>query len=380
MRTVFSLLLVLLVLGVAAQAVEIPNPAVTAVWDDVRDTNEVVANVDQTTMSIPEAAAAWKSQLAAMGFGPDIYDRIYREGQWKAPIGQAKLGYFMYHGLIRPAPIMVGNPDASMVITLSGRSIVENDLRIYLLRFYNTELCQFNHLVLTMGVPPCGAPGQTGPQGPPGEAIVGPQGPPGEAIVGPQGPRGDSIQGIPGTPGTPGAPGGPGQDGYNSVYAVHRLDGCVYISVGIDYNRNGLLDACEVQQVEKVCDGQDGQDGRDGLVRTEVVYRWVGPKPALQYQILDGGSNRVIVQEHRGLLDYIMPFVGSLFQKGTKIFNTNSNNAEGGAGGAGGSGYGYGAAAAAAAASSSSSSTSTAPGAAAGAGGGGSSGAAGASP
>ncbi|HEU4663760.1 MAG TPA: hypothetical protein VFS55_07000, partial [Dokdonella sp.] len=102
---------------------------------------------------------------------------------------------------------------------------------------------------------PEGPAGATGPAGPEGPA--GPQGEPGP--VGAQGPQG--IQGPPGPAGATGATGGNGYDTLLATTAEPAGANCAaggtLVRVGLDANRNGVLDAGEVNasQNRYVCNG-----------------------------------------------------------------------------------------------------------------------------
>ena len=112
-----------------------------------------------------------------------------------------------------------------------------------------------------------GAVGPTGPAGPAGadgqdgidgqDGAVGPTGPTGPA--GPQGPAGDD-----------GDEGLIGESGYNSLINTsdespgdNCENGGIKIEVGLDINRNNILDIDEIDssQTVYICNGADGQDG-----------------------------------------------------------------------------------------------------------------------
>ena len=112
-----------------------------------------------------------------------------------------------------------------------------------------------------------GAAGPIGPQGPIGP--IGPQGPQGEA-----GPQGET--GAAGPQGPQGETGAQGEAGYSSLIAM--LDepagmkcpgGGKRIDIGLDANRNGILDADEVRQTGYVC---NAFTGRIAFV-SSVLYR-----------------------------------------------------------------------------------------------------------
>lgn len=118
-----------------------------------------------------------------------------------------------------------------------------------------------------------GPAGATGPQGPAGPA--GPEGPVGATgpagPEGPAGPQGESgptgapgPQGIPGPQGPAGATGATGGNGFDTLLATttepagtNCAAGGTLVRVGLDSNRNGVLDAGEVNasQNRYVCNG-----------------------------------------------------------------------------------------------------------------------------
>ena len=114
---------------------------------------------------------------------------------------------------------------------------------------------------------PQGEPGPAGPQGEPGPAgatgpagAMGPTGPAGPA--GPQGPTGP--QGPQGVQGAQGSAGAAGVDGFNALLATaaepagaNCAAGGTLVRVGLDANRNGVLDAGEVNVAQNryVCNG-----------------------------------------------------------------------------------------------------------------------------
>ena len=108
---------------------------------------------------------------------------------------------------------------------------------------------------------PTGATGPTGPQGPAGATgPTGPQGPTGP--TGPQGPQGPA-----------GGPAGPQGDagvaGFNSLVtaktsppsAGHCAAGGIEVDVGLDLNRNGMLDDNEIMSTAFVCNGVSADAG-----------------------------------------------------------------------------------------------------------------------
>ncbi len=129
-----------------------------------------------------------------------------------------------------------------------------------------------------------GPQGETGAQGPKGEvgaqgpigAIgpigpIGPEGPQGE--TGPRGPKGEAGEtgapgetGAQGPKGEAGETGAPGEAGYNSLIAMTDepagmkcVAGGKRIDIGLDLNRNNVLDAAEITQTGYVCNGFAGR-------------------------------------------------------------------------------------------------------------------------
>ena len=104
---------------------------------------------------------------------------------------------------------------------------------------------------------PQGPQGETGPQGPIG--LTGPQGPQGE--TGPQGPIGlTGPQGPQGETGPQGPEGLPGEPGLNSLIAITDevtsidcVTGGKRIDVGLDTNKNGVLDSDEITSTSRLC-------------------------------------------------------------------------------------------------------------------------------
>ena len=111
-----------------------------------------------------------------------------------------------------------------------------------------------------------GNPGTTGETGPKGEdGQDGEDGPKGD-----QGPKGDTgAKGDQGTPGAAGANGENGKDGAASLVAIadepkgqNCTSGGKKISVGLDSNRNGILDESEIDtnNIYYVCNGNDAEE------------------------------------------------------------------------------------------------------------------------
>ncbi len=110
-----------------------------------------------------------------------------------------------------------------------------------------------------------GEPGEKGDQGEPGEK--GDPGEPGEkGDQGEPGEKGDPGEpGEKGDQGEPGEPGADGADGANALLATTTLApgevcaaGGTEIHYGTDANRNGMLDAAEVDGTQVLCHGEDG--------------------------------------------------------------------------------------------------------------------------
>ena len=83
----------------------------------------------------------------------------------------------------------------------------------------------------------------------------------------------DGTNGTDGQDGAPGNPGADGNDGNSTLMVMTNLsssssncwgDGGVQIDVGIDDNKNGVLDSSEIDDTTYICNGGDGQDGTDG--------------------------------------------------------------------------------------------------------------------
>ena len=101
---------------------------------------------------------------------------------------------------------------------------------------------------------PAGNPGAVGPSGPAGsngESVKGDKGDPGESITGPQG-----------------NPGQDAQDGLSSLISVVPAPSCPTggstILVGLDANRDSVLDITEVSQSADICNGEQGSQGEAG--------------------------------------------------------------------------------------------------------------------
>ena len=158
----------------------------------------------------------------------------------------------------------------------------------------------FTYVPFAYYSPASDVPGPVGPQGPQGEqgiqgeqgpagldgqdGAVGPTGPPGpqgeQGIQGEQGPAGvdgqDGAVGPTGPPGPQGPVGADGDDGlagtagYNSLIKTSNegsgencQNGGIKIEVGLDTNRNNVLNTEEIDssQTVYICNGEDGQDG-----------------------------------------------------------------------------------------------------------------------
>ncbi|MGN6520528.1 MAG: DUF7151 family protein [Dokdonella sp.] len=111
---------------------------------------------------------------------------------------------------------------------------------------------------------PAGAQGEPGPAGPAGPAgAMGPTGP--EGPSGPQGvPGATGAQGPQGMQGPQGIAGAAGADGFNTLLATSAepsgancAAGGTLVRVGLDTNRNGVLDAGEVNAAQNryICNG-----------------------------------------------------------------------------------------------------------------------------
>jgi len=80
--------------------------------------------------------------------------------------------------------------------------------------------------------------------------------------------------GAQGVQGPKGDKGDAGIDGYNSlVFVSEKIDGCIYISTGLDLNRDGELSRDEVTDTKTVCDGDDGDNGKTSIVLAERFTR-----------------------------------------------------------------------------------------------------------
>ncbi|MDP6869636.1 MAG: hypothetical protein QGI21_02545, partial [Candidatus Poseidoniaceae archaeon] len=115
-----------------------------------------------------------------------------------------------------------------------------------------------------------GAPGPQGPAGQDGaDGADGTNGT--DGADGSQGPAGqDGADGADGTNGTDGAD---GADGNTTLTVITTLsssssncggDGGVQIDVGVDDNKNGVLDSNEIDDTTYICNGGDGVNGQDG--------------------------------------------------------------------------------------------------------------------
>ena len=83
----------------------------------------------------------------------------------------------------------------------------------------------------------------------------------------------DGNDGNDGADGTNGTDGTDGNDGNSTLMVMTNLsssssncwgDGGVQIDVGVDDNKNGVLDSSEIDDTTYICYGGDGQDGTDG--------------------------------------------------------------------------------------------------------------------
>jgi hypothetical protein len=104
----------------------------------------------------------------------------------------------------------------------------------------------------------------------------------------------EGATGADGTPGTSGGDGADGVDGLTSLITVTPEgvgDNCSggghRVEVGIDDDRDGILDVDEIDQTSYVCDGSDGADGADGL-QTLVAVTHVAAGPGCI-----GGAQRI---------------------------------------------------------------------------------------
>lgn len=108
------------------------------------------------------------------------------------------------------------------------------------------------------------------------EGSIGPQGSPGNSTMGKRGPTGKT--GPSGSPGLAGSPGLDGANGLNSLVDLERveegLEECasdkgVLFYVGLDTNKNEVLDEEEVKGTSFVCDGGTVEIDRPEYV---VIY------------------------------------------------------------------------------------------------------------
>ncbi|MDA9168194.1 hypothetical protein N9N91_01400, partial [Candidatus Poseidonia alphae] len=88
----------------------------------------------------------------------------------------------------------------------------------------------------------------------------------------------DGNDGADGADGTNGTDGADGNDGNTTLMVMTNLssassncwgDGGVQIDVGVDDNKNGVLDSSEIDDTTYICYGGDGADGNDGQDGTD---------------------------------------------------------------------------------------------------------------
>ena len=90
-----------------------------------------------------------------------------------------------------------------------------------------------------------------------------------------------------------GADGENGLDGLNSLFVLNTTEVCesggIEINMGLDINRNGVLDSDEVQYTEVLCNGVDGINGVDGADGAEgtvtICHEMKGQQNAGTYPV-----------------------------------------------------------------------------------------------